>query len=290
MTADSALYELVRAPTSDAGRTLAAGRLCMRAARRTFVVGQKFGRLTLVERIAGSRSVPARWRVRCDCGAEKMLCANNIGKTKSCGCYRIETSRQAIRKAVRANVTHGGAHTPEYRSWRSMVARCTNERHRSYPEYGGRGVTVCSAWMDFATFRRAVGARPLGTTLDRIDNARGYEPGNVRWATREQQNSNTRANRLITFRGRTMTAAAWARKVGISYAALLDRLKDGWSVRRALTEPSTPHRKRLLTFHGITRSVAEWARHLGMPYYRLLHRVTVLGWSTERALTEGSRA
>lgn len=133
-----------------------------------------------------------------------------------------------------------------------------------------------------------MGRRPKGTTLDRIDNARGYEPGNVRWANDVQQNNNARSNRLISYEGRWRTIAEWARELGISYPALFERLKR-WPVKRALTESSVPFKKRLLSYRGETHSIAEWARQMGMPYYRLLQRITVLGWSTHRALTESPK-
>jgi hypothetical protein len=71
-----------------------------------------------------------------------------------------------------------------------MIQRCCNERNPRYADYGGRGITVCAEWRDFARFFADMGPRPAGRTLDRIDNSGSYQPGNCRWATRSQQQQN----------------------------------------------------------------------------------------------------
>lgn len=93
------------------------------------------------------------------------------------------------------NATHGMSNTPEYRAWRSMKKRCLNPSHRAYRNYGGRGVAVHPAWItSFLDFLCELGMKPgPGYSLDRIDNDRGYVPGNVRWADTSCQNSNRRA-------------------------------------------------------------------------------------------------
>lgn len=85
----------------------------------------------------------------------------------------------------------GGKERPEHYVWRSMVARCVNPNHKYYKYYGGRGITVCEAWLDYETFLADVGIRPSEKhSLDRINNDAGYHPGNVRWATKSQQQRN----------------------------------------------------------------------------------------------------
>lgn len=82
---------------------------------------------------------------------------------------------------------------PLYGSWRAMVERCTYPPHKDYPAYGGRGITVCDRWRDdFWAFVADMGDRPEGQSLDRIDNDRGYEPDNCRWATAHEQRMNQR--------------------------------------------------------------------------------------------------
>jgi hypothetical protein len=107
-----------------------------------------------------------------------------------------EWGREVVEKRAAARRKHGdqsrvdGRRSPTYRSWDGMKQRCLNPKATGYARYGGAGITVCDRWLDFANFLEDMGARPDGTTLDRIDSARGYEPGNCRWATRSEQNKN----------------------------------------------------------------------------------------------------
>jgi hypothetical protein len=156
-------------------------------ARRTEArVGARFGRLTVIsEPTCGERS---RVGVRCDCGTVKTIALRALGtSTNSCGCLGKETTSARSRK-------HGKTGTTEYRIWQSMKWRCLNPNYKPYPNYGGRGITVCDRWRDsFEAFLADVGPRPSPKhTLDRIDNDGDYEPGNVAWRTRKEQNQNRR--------------------------------------------------------------------------------------------------
>jgi hypothetical protein len=135
-------------------------------------------------------------------------------------------------------VKHGGRNTPEYRSWHSMRDRCLCKTNRAYPDYGGRGITVCARWNDFAKFIADMGQRPsLEHSIDRIDNDRGYEPGNCRWATRSQQQRNRRKRPRFTLNGETLTQVEWAERYGIPTRTLGARLHNGMSLHQALTTP-----------------------------------------------------
>lgn len=115
---------------------------------------------------------------------------------------------------------------PEYYVWRSMIQRCFNRNNRAYHSYGGRGIGVGRRWRSFEKFIADVGARPSRShSLGRIDNGKGYKPGNVEWQTRLEQTNNTRRNRLITLHGATKTVAEWARLNGIAYGTFLQRVR-----------------------------------------------------------------
>ncbi len=109
------------------------------------------------------------------------------------------TPSAETRAKLRARTTHGhsaaGVTSREYRTWSAMIQRCTNPRYDGYRNYGGRGIEVCERWRTFANFLADMGPRPDGTSLDRVNNDGNYEPGNCRWATRSEQNSNQRAAR-----------------------------------------------------------------------------------------------
>lgn len=141
------------------------------------------------------------------------------------------------------NYRHGhkpqGGASGEYISWRGMVARCRNKTTPNYHRYGGRGITVCDRWAtSFTAFLEDMGLRPSKAhSIERIDNDRGYELGNCRWATSSEQANNRRSNRIISFEGETHTLAQWARIKGLKIVTLHMRLSYGWSVERALNQP-----------------------------------------------------
>lgn len=175
------------------------GRLGHAVMRRLQLAGQRFGRLVAL-RDVGSACQQRLWHCRCDCGDEVTVMARSLrsGNTKSCGCWNRERASAAM---SRRNITHGGAHHahrhPLYQTWLSMRQRCTNPNVNNYHRYGGRGITVCTRWQDFAAFLSDVGERPSPQhSLDRIQNDGNYEPGNVRWATRVEQARNSRMTPL----------------------------------------------------------------------------------------------
>lgn len=131
-----------------------------------------------------------------------------------------------------------GAKTRAYLAWESMLRRCYNPRQPGFDRYGGAGIGVCARWQNYSGFKADMGDCRAGHSLDRIDNDRGYEPGNCRWVPMAAQASNKRSNHRLTHDGRTMPIAAWARHLGLSERTLRSRIVDcGWTVERALTTP-----------------------------------------------------
>jgi hypothetical protein len=148
------------------------------------VSGKRFGRLTVAA--PSERKSPAGklWRCVCDCGGETVTTSLKLrnGHTQSCGCLQAERTGAAHR-------THGRSlgRDKTYKTWKEMRRRCTNPNATQWQWYGARGITVCDRWQSFEMFLADMGERPEGTTLDRIDGSRGYEPDNCRWATPAQQ-------------------------------------------------------------------------------------------------------
>jgi len=176
----------------------------------------------------------AMWLCRCVCGAEKTLptAGLNNGKSVSCGCKR-GTHRH----------TSAGARTPTYASWQNMLARCFQPSNPAFAYYRSRGITVCERWRAFENFLSDMGDRAADTTLDRIDNSGGYEPGNCRWATKREQANNRITNLRFSWRGAEYTLADLARASGVSKDILRERLcrQDGWTVERAIETPVRKH-------------------------------------------------
>lgn len=142
----------------------------------------------------------------------------------------------------RFDVEHGESHltmTPEYRAWKSMMARCYTPSAKGFENYGGRGIRVADQWHSYDCFVAEAGRRPsVFHSLDRIKNDLNYEPGNVRWATRLEQNNNKRNVLLIEFNGERHSMAEWSRILGIGRATLRYRLLGmKWTPEKAFTTP-----------------------------------------------------
>jgi hypothetical protein len=201
------------------------------------LAGERFGRWTVRERAADTASGHVRWLCDCDCGNRKVVRAARLrqGETNSCGCYHAEIAGTNL-------VKHGMTGTPTWRSWACMVDRCTRKGHRSFKDYGGRGIIVCERWRDFANFLEDMGEKPPGRSLDRVDVNGNYEPGNCRWATGAEQARNKRNSRRITMAGETLCVAEWAERLDIPQNLVHARLRDGMDPVDALIKPAQKRR------------------------------------------------
>jgi len=194
--------------------------------KKSDLVGKRFGRLNVKElhaRIKGS----VLWLCVCDCGKEKVVSGGHLlsGDTKSCGCLLKDFK-----------VTHGMSDSATYTTWEHMKGRCNNPNDDRYKDYGGRGIKVCKRWNRFEGFLEDMGKRPKGMTIDRVDNDGDYEKKNCIWTTPSEQSRNTRANRMIKYRGEVRCLMSWAENLGINYDTLRKRIDRGFGITRAFNE------------------------------------------------------
>ena len=212
------------------------------------ITGQRFNRLTALSLVPNAKYTT--WLCRCDCGTVKPVLRGMLisRDAQSCGCLRNELTRKR-------NTTHGcrpfnpskGKFTAEYGAWTNAKYRCHYPKNRAYKNWGGRGIYMCDRWRNsFSAFLEDMGPRPSPEySIDRIDNDGPYSPDNCRWATRLQQAHNQRPrrypeSRMLTFDGKTMTGAGWARHLGLSSSAIYRRLKRGLPIERVLSKHQRP--------------------------------------------------
>lgn len=221
------------------------------------ITGTRFGRLLVVRK----SERPRMWECLCDCGSVKEVSGSNLRNSsiKSCGCLAQEWAKnlganpEFIAKRAAKTTKHGHKRrdliTVEYRTWLAMKRRCYDTRCKEFPNWGGRGITVCERWrQSFDAFLSDMGPRPPGHSIDRLNPNEGYEPSNCRWATLEQQGGeNKRSNRSVVVNGEAFpTMAAAARANGVNLTTALRRVGCGIDVDTAFsqTERIQPQRTR----------------------------------------------
>lgn len=169
------------------------------------LTGQRFGRLAVIQE-AGRANSQVLWLCQCDCGNLTKVLSSNLrrGNTRSCGCIVQE---QLLKHGHASN----GTQTAIYTLWANIIRRCYNKNNENYKYYGERGITMHDQWRsNFEAFLTYIlfylGEKPPGMVIDRINNDRGYEPGNLRWTTHSESIKNRRPHkhsRLINWTPRS---------------------------------------------------------------------------------------
>lgn len=199
------------------------------SAKKIIPIGTVFGRLTVIEIGPSNKAGNTTSICRCSCG--KIITTINIKLRfgqQSCGCLTLE-------EAIKSRKTHGRAGTPIYILWCGMINRCSNTKQANYQYYGGRGIKVCERWMKFENFFADMGEKPAGLSLERKNNNGDYCPGNCVWATRKQQNRNSRKNRFYVVDDIRACVAEHCERLKLHYGMVNHRLNRGWSVELAFS-------------------------------------------------------
>lgn len=186
--------------------------------------------------------------------------------------------------------------------YHGMKNRCYNPHVKSYPHYGGRGITICDEWNNpeksythygiyskgwkaFEEWALSNGYKE-GLTIDRIDNNKGYSPENCRWVDKKTQSNNRNFCRLITYKSKTQTLKQWCEELNINYKVVHKRLTIcKWTVEQAFETKENPLIN-FITYKGKVQSVADWAKELNINYGTLRARLYKYNMSVERAFTK----
>lgn len=201
-------------------------------ARYKDITGERFGRLFVKHYLGIGIDKKALWLCKCDCGDERAIAGDSLrlGRTQSCGCLQKQIT------AMRST-THGMRNTRTYKIWTQMHKRCSNPNSSDFAHYGGRGIRIAQRWNKFEYFLKDMGECPDGYSIERINNNGNYCKSNCRWIPISRQQCNTSRTRwVVTPIGRMCLADA-ARVYCIPHTALRNRLKAGWTVRKALLTP-----------------------------------------------------
>jgi hypothetical protein len=205
---------------------------------RIEVVGRRFGRLVVQSNLPLVPGVRRKVRCICDCGKVRIVDPRELlkGHTKSCGCLH----REIVSEVSSARVTHGQAGSDIYNIWIHVRMRCDNPSDPKFPNYGGRGISVCREWSEsFEKFASDMGPRPSKDhSIERIDVNGNYCKQNCRWATRMEQARNKRHHRLVELHGKLMPLSQACEEAGVNYRSALYRINNGKPWRFLPASPS----------------------------------------------------
>lgn len=192
---------------------------------RINLIGQRYGRLTVQSYAGQDKQRKSTWHCTCICGSQVTVTGSHLrsGDTRSCGCYRLEVAVLNGKASVKHGQARKGQETPEYKTWRCMIDRCTNPNAPNYRYYGARGIAVCRRWREsFQNFFADMGQRPSRSySIHRLRNSRGYSPSNCAWASPLEQAHHKRTLKLT--RAKVDALRASYNSGGIKQAELAEK-------------------------------------------------------------------
>lgn len=209
--------------------------------KKSNLVGQRFGRLTVLSAAGRIGTSAMRWNCQCDCGNKTVVYGHFLksGHTRSCGCLANES-------IAKRSTTHGQYESRLYNIWHGMKARCYRKSATEYRRYGSRGIGICDEWReDFQSFYNWAMSNGYADNLsiDRIDNNGNYCPENCRWVDIITQNNNKSSNRIVTANGESHTVSEWSKILCINDSTLCARLDRGWSDDKTINTPLKKYRR-----------------------------------------------
>ena len=208
------------------------------------LIGQTFGRLTVVERGPNDKHKRAQWWCRCSCDDQQLVLkrGNDLqsNRVQSCGCWRSEST-------VIRSTSHGETNTRLYQIWHNMKNRCYNQNDPYYECYGGRGITVCDEWKEsyenFSSWAICNGYNDT-LTIERKNVDGNYCSENCTWATQRTQANNRRNNHYITYNGERHTIAEWEIILKLNTGTIKNRIKLGWDTDKIFNTPIKKYKLR----------------------------------------------
>lgn len=265
---------------------------CMNTNKFKDITGKKFGKLTVLKRaedyISPKGDKEVQWLCKCDCGKETVARGSQLrsGHTRSCGCLIAEVATK-----------HGGRNTKLYSRWQNEKNRIFNTKHKSYKDYGGRGITMDPEWVnDFGSYKKymeSIGYNEAtvtsSDTIDRYDNNKGYEPGNIRIVGTKDQANNRRSNVILTdSKGESHTIAEWAdilSDTGMTYSMLHARYKNKNfdTVDKMLYTPPYDNTQKI-ELGGKSYTISELSKIYNLNQDLIYDRIFRGGWDPKRAL------
>lgn len=258
-------------------------------------VTKKYGRLKILEikndiPRTDNNSFKKSALCLCDCGTVKKIRLNDILKekkpTRSCGCLTKEIAKKA-------HTTHGMKYTNFYGIWNNIKDRCLNKKSHAYKNYGERGIKIDNTWLDFNNFKNDMYEsyqehliKNKYTSIDRINNNKGYSKENCKWSSREEQQNNIRSNNIIVYKNKKYTVAQLSKDNNINYNKLMYRIKSNFDENNLLLKnPAKRATVRSYSFNGETMTLKQWSQKTGISYYALSNRIYIYKWPIERVFT-----